>query len=121
MYGGDLGQHLHEKFSITSWTKIRVVSCAPHTSLDEINGSVVKSARGGLVRGSDPPLVYSSTAGRVWRAPTGLLLKIYLAAGVWKAETKNLHRLSTGKKYNFFVDLTEDHRRTQSTSHALGH
>ena len=34
------------------------MSCAPHTSLGEINDSVVKSERGELVGGSDPPLVY---------------------------------------------------------------
>ena len=61
-----------------------MISCVPHPSFDEIDDSVVNSERGELVRGSDPPLVYSahSTAGGLWRAPIRFLLKIRLAAGV---------------------------------------
>ena len=61
-----------------------MIRCAPHTSLDEINDSVVKSGRGELDRGSDPSLVYSahSTVGDVYRASIGLLLNTYLAADV---------------------------------------
>ena len=61
-----------------------VISRARHSSFDEMNDSVVKSERGELVRGSDPLLVYSahSSVGDVWRAPTRLLLKTHLAAGV---------------------------------------
>ena len=49
-----------------------VISCAPHTSFGEINCNIMKSERGELVRGSDPPLVYSAftTVGDTWRAPT---------------------------------------------------
>ena len=82
---GDLGQHRPENFSSRSWIGRGAISCSPHTSFDKINDSgVVNSERGELVRGSDPPLVYSahSTAGDVWRAPTRLLLKTFLAAGV---------------------------------------
>ena len=61
-----------------------VISCAPHSSFDEINQSVVKSERGALVWGYDPPLVRSahSTAGDVWRVLIRLLLKASLAAGM---------------------------------------
>ena len=54
-----------------------MIPWAPYTSFDEVNDSVVKYERGELVRGSDPPLVYSahSTVGDVWRAPIRLLLK----------------------------------------------
>ena len=54
------------------------ISCPPHTSLEEVDDSVVSSEHDELVRGSGPPLVYSAdtTAGYVWRAPTRLLLKI---------------------------------------------
>ena len=81
---GDLGQHLLEKFSSKSSIRRGVISCAPHTSFDEINDSVVNSECGELVRGSDPPLVYSvhSTAGDLWRAPVRFLLKTHWAAGV---------------------------------------
>ena len=59
----------------------------------------MRSERDEVVRGFDPPLVYSAhnTAGGVWRAPTRLLLQIHVAAGVLKTETKNLDRLPTGK------------------------
>ena len=52
-----------------------MISCAPHTSFDEINHSVVKSECGELVRGSNPPLVYGahSTVVDVWRAPIRIL------------------------------------------------
>ena len=80
----DLDQHRLKNFSSKSWIKRGVVSCAPRTSFDEINDTVVKSKRVELVRGSDPPMVYNthSTVGHVWRAPTRLLLKTRLAAGV---------------------------------------
>ena len=75
----------------------------PHTSFNKNNDRVVKSERDELVRGSDPPLKYSArtTAGDVWRAPIRLLLDLYLAAGVWKTETRTLDRLATGIKDNF--------------------
>ena len=81
---GHLGQHLLEKFSRRCWIRRGVIWCAPHTSFDEINNSVVNSERGELVGGSDPPLVYSahSTAGDLWRAPIRLVLKTHLTAGV---------------------------------------
>ena len=77
-----------------------MLSCAPHSSFNEINDGFVKSERGELVSGSEPSLVYSAhtTAGVVWRAPTRLLLKLHLAAGVWKTEAKTPDRLPTGKK-----------------------
>ena len=62
-FGGDLGQHLLER----SWIRSGVISCAPYTSFDEINDSVVKCKRGALVRDSNPSVVYSAhtTAGDV--------------------------------------------------------
>ena len=79
---GDLGQHLLEECSSRSRIRRGVISCSPHTSFDDINDSAVNSERGELVRGSDPPLVYSahSAAGDLWRAPIRLSLKTYLAA-----------------------------------------
>ena len=81
---GHLGQHLLEKFSSRSWIRRVAISCSPHTSLDEINDSVVNSEGGEFVKGSEPSLVYSahSTAGDLWRAPIRLLLKTHLTAGV---------------------------------------
>ena len=50
----------------------------------------MNSERGELVRGSDPPLVYSarSTAGGLWRAQIKLVLKTHLVIGVQKSEAK---------------------------------
>ena len=72
-------------------------------SFDEINDIVVNSERGELVRGSDPPLVYSahSTAGDLRRAPIRLPLQTHLAAGVYKSETKTLYGLPTGEHTEF--------------------
>ena len=97
--GGDLGQRPLKKFSSTSWTRSDVFSCAPRISFGEIIDSVVRCARGELVRGSDPPLVYSActAAGDVWRAPTRLLL-IRLAAGVWKTEAQTLYFSQRAKR-----------------------
>ena len=63
-----------------------MISCAPHTSFDEINDSIVKSERGVLVRGPDPRSVYSArfVVGDVWRTPIRLLLKIHF--GGWCVE-----------------------------------
>ena len=63
-----LGQYRPKKFSSRFWIRRGVISCSPYTSFDEINDSVVNSGCGKLVRGSDPPLVYSahSTAGDSW-------------------------------------------------------
>ena len=63
----------------------------------------MKSERGEIVRGSDPPVVFSAqtAAGSVWRASTKLLLEAHLATGVWKTETNTLDRLPTGKIYHF--------------------
>ena len=70
---------MREKFSSRSWSRGAAISCAPHTLFDEIDDSVVKSEHDELVRGPDPPLVYSSahtTSGDVLQAPTRLVLNI---------------------------------------------
>ena len=69
----------------------------------------MRSERGELARVSDPPSVYSvhNAAGDVWRAPTRLLLKMYLAAGVSETETKTLDRLPTGGKMIFLSIFTK--------------
>ena len=82
----------------------------------------MNSERGELVRSSDPPLVYSahSTAGDLWRAPIRPLLQ---TIGCWCVENwdKNSPSSPHGRKTEFWEDVTEEHRTTQATSHALGH
>ena len=54
-----------------------------HTRRSTNSTTVVKSGRGELVRGSDPPLVYGARfTAFLWRAPIRLLLKTRLTAGV---------------------------------------
>ena len=67
-----------------------MISCAPPTSLDEINDSVVNSERGELVRGSDPPLVYSahSTAGDFVAGAKQVLLRTY----IWRLVCRKLRQ-----------------------------
>ena len=76
-----------------------------------------------LIRGSDPPLVYSahSMVGDVWRVPIRLLLKTHLAAGVYKNWDKN-SMVSKGAKHRILSGFEgRPHENTQATSHALGH
>ena len=105
-----------------SWIRRGAISCFPHTSFDEINDNVVNSERSELVTGSDPPLVYSAhyTAGDLWRAPITLVKNTF--AG-WCVENSDENSLSSpnGRKIDFSGDVTEDHRTTRATSHALGH
>ena len=81
---GDLGQHLLETFSSRSWIRRGAIVCSTHFVRRNNDRVVKNSERDELVRGSDPPLVYSahSTAGDLWRVPIRLLLKTHLAAGV---------------------------------------
>ena len=55
------------------------------TSIDKINDCAMKSERGALVRGSDPPsghLVHKTTGGDTWRAPARCLIQTHLGAAV---------------------------------------
>ena len=101
---GNLGAtSASEKFSSRFCSRSGNISCAAHTLSDGFNDNDVKSEHGELVRGSDPPLIYSfhSTVGDVWRAATTLLLHVLLAAGLWKTETNTLDRRPTGNQYIF--------------------
>ena len=83
------------------------ISCRPHTSLDEINDSVVRSERGELCRGSDLPLMYRAhtTAGDVWRVPTRLPARN--AFGGWCVKPRDKHARSSpnGQKNNHIFFL----------------
>ena len=52
------------------------------TPIDKTNDCAMKSERGALVRGSDPPSGDSvrETAGDTWRAPAGRLMQTHLGA-----------------------------------------
>ena len=69
-------------------------------SIDKTNDCAMKSERGALVRGSDPPSGYSvhKTTGDRWRAPARRLMQTHLGAAVQKTGDKNSRSLSDGKK-----------------------
>ena len=54
------------------------------TSIDKTNDSAMKSERGALVRGSDPPSGHSfhKTTEDTWRAPARYLIQTHLGAAV---------------------------------------
>ena len=62
------------------------------TSIDKTNDCAMKSERGALVRGSDPPFGHSvhDTAGDRWRATARRLIQTLLGADVEKQATKIL-------------------------------
>lgn len=63
----------------------------------------MKSVRGALVTGSDPPFVHTgyTAAGDVRRASNQGVDKTFLAAGVYKTEAKTLDRSPADKKLKF--------------------
>ena len=60
----------------------------------------MKSERGALVRGSDPPSGHSvhKTTGDKWRAPAWRLIQTHLGAALYQTGDKNSRSLSDGKK-----------------------
>ena len=120
---GDLGQYLLEKFSSRCWIRRGVISCSPHTSFDEINHSVVNSERGELVRGSAPRLVYKRSLYGRWFVAGADQATVKITFGGWGVENWDKTFLSPldRRRTEFWEDVTEGHRTTQATSHALGH
>ena len=72
-----------------------------HPSIDKTNDCAMKSERGALVRGSDPPSGHSGhkTAGDTWRAPTRRLTQALLCG---KQATKSLDPSPMAKNRPFF-------------------
>ena len=60
------------------------VASPRQTSIDKTNDCAMKSERGALVRGSDPPSGHSvyKTTGDTWRAPARRLIQTHLGAAV---------------------------------------
>ena len=71
------------------------------SSIDKSNDCAMKSERGALVKGSDPPSGHSvhKTAGDTWRAPARRLIQTHLGAAVSKTSDKKSRSLSHGKRY----------------------
>ena len=74
------------------------------TSMDKTIDCAVKSERGGLVRGSDPPSGHSvhKTTGDTWRAPAMRLIQTHLGADVEKQAPKFLDPSPMAKSRPFF-------------------
>ena len=60
------------------------ISSPGQTCIDKTNDCAMKSERGALVRGSDPPSGHSvlKTTGGRWRAPARRLIQTHLGAAV---------------------------------------
>ena len=70
------------------------------TTIGKTNNCAMKSDRGALVRGSNPPSghsVHKSTGDR-WRAPARRLIQVLLGAAVLKTSDKISRSLSDGKR-----------------------
>ena len=92
------------------------------SSIDKSNDCAMKSERGALVKGSDPPSGHSvdKTTGDRWRAPARRLIQTHLGAAVQKTGNKNSRSLSDGKTC-LFSDLGEERRTPRATSRPLDH
>ena len=76
----------------------------PQTSIDKPNDCAMKSERGALVRGSDPPSGYSvhKTTGDRWRAPARRLIQHIWALLCRKQATKIVDLSPMAKHRPFF-------------------
>ena len=79
-----LGQDRPENNSSQMFVRSGGIPSPGQTSIDKTNDCAMKSDRGALVRGSDPPSGHSvhKTTGDTWRAPARRLIQTYLGAAV---------------------------------------
>ena len=79
-----LGQDRPEKNSSQMLIRSGEIPSPRQTSIDKTNDRAMKSERGALVRGSDPPSGHSvhKTTGDRWRAPARRLIQTHLGAAV---------------------------------------
>ena len=82
----------------------------------------MKSERGALVRGSDPPSGHSvhKTTGDRWWVPARCLIQTHLGAAVYQQATKVLD-VSLIAKNSLFSSLGEERRTRRATSRPLHH
>ena len=79
-----LEQDRSEKPSAESIIRSGEIPSPRQTSIDKINGCAMKSERGALVTGSDPPFHHRAytTAGNMWQGPARRLTPKHSAADV---------------------------------------
>ena len=120
-----LGQDRLEKNSAKRLIRSGEIPCPRQTSIDKTNDCVMKSERGALVRGSDPPSGHSiyNTAGDTWRAPARRLIQKRLAAGGYLVETRR-QKISIPlrwQKTDLFSGSGGERRTPRVTSRPLDH
>ena len=84
IHGQMLGEDRPEKNSAKCVIRSGEIPSPRQTSVDKSNVCVMKSERGALVRGSDPPSGHSvhTTTGVMWRAPARCLIQNIWPLGV---------------------------------------
>ena len=99
------------------------ISSPRQTSIDKTNDCAMKSKRGALVRGSDPPSGRSvhKTTGDRWRAPARRLIRDIWALLCKKQAKTNLDPSPMAKKGLFFRFGREERRTPRATSRPLDH
>ena len=89
--GQILGQDRPEKNSAKCYViRSGEIPSPRRTSIDKNNDCAMKSERGALARGSDPPSGHSvhKTAGDMWRVPARRLIQTNLGAAVYLVENR---------------------------------
>ena len=117
-----LGQDRPEKNSPKCFVRNGEIPSPRQTSIDKTNDCVMKSERGALVRGSDPPFGQSvyNTAGDTWRAPARRLIQTHWELMCRKQTTKILDA-SPMAKVDIFSCLGEERTTSHATSRPLDH
>ena len=82
--GPILGQDRPEKTQAKSFVRSGEIPSPGQKSIDKTNDCAMKSERGALLRGSDPPSGHSvhKMTGDRWRAPARRLIQTHLGAAV---------------------------------------
>ena len=99
--GPILGQDRPEKTQAKSFVRSGEIPSPGQKSIDKTNDCAMKSERGALLRGSDPPSGHSvhKMAADTWRAPARRLIQTLLCR---KHATKHLDPSPMAKNTHFF-------------------
>ena len=123
-----------KEFLGRSWAKIGLRRTQPNvkskrrdseasTDIDKTNDCAMKSERGALVKGSDPPSGHSvhKTTGDTWRAPARRLIHTHLGAAVKENRRQKFPIPLRWQKIGLFSGLGEERRTPRATSRPLDH
>ena len=109
-----------EKNSAKCLKRSGQVPSPEQTSIDKTNDCVMKSERGALVRGSNPPQGHSvhTMVGDMWRTPARRLIKNMWSL-VCRKQTTKIRDPSPIAKHRQFSGLGEERRTRLTTSRPL--